>query len=125
MIKLSTLLIASAVFSGSVFFSAPVKADDQLAISICEYIAADDKNRLRDKLKTSRVKIRNIYDAVLCNGNNLLRHAIASNATDAGEYVVKNLSKSSLEDGADIAWAESNGHAGSALIPIIKDRAGL
>ncbi|KKL04760.1 hypothetical protein LCGC14_2612860, partial [marine sediment metagenome] len=81
MIKLSTLLIASAVFSGSVFFSAPVKADDQLAISICEYIAADDKNRLRDKLKTSRVKIRNIYDAVLCNGNNLLRHAIASNAT--------------------------------------------
>ncbi|HEA17282.1 MAG: DUF3718 domain-containing protein [Pseudoalteromonas prydzensis] len=125
MIKLSTLLIASAVFSGSVFFSAPVKADDQLAISICEYIAADDKNRLRDKLKTSRVKIRNIYDAVLCNGNNLLRHAIASNATDAGEYVVKNLSKSSLEDGADIAWAESNGHAGSALIPIIKERAGL
>lgn len=125
MIKLSTLLIASAVFSGSVFFSAPVKANDQLAISICEYIAADDKNRLRDKLKSSRVKIRNIYDAVLCNGNNLLRHAIASNATDAGEFVVKNLSKSSLEDGADIAWAESNGHAGSALIPIIKDRAGL
>lgn len=125
MIKLSTFLIASAVFSGSVFFSAPVKADDQLAISICEYIAADDKNRLRDKLKSSRVKIRNIYDAVLCNGNNLLRHAIASNATDAGEFVVKNLSKSSLEDGADIAWAESNGHAGSALIPIIKERAGL
>ncbi|WP_283711248.1 DUF3718 domain-containing protein [Pseudoalteromonas prydzensis] len=125
MIKLSTLLIASAVFSGSVFFSAPVKANDQLAISICEYIAADDKNRLRDKLKSSRVKIRNIYDAVQCNGLNLLRHAIASNAADAGEYVVKNLSKSSLEDGADIAWAESNGHAGSALIPVIKDRAGL
>ena len=39
-------------------------------------------------------------------------------------FVVKNLSKSSLEDGADIAWAEAN-HAGSALIPIIKDRAGL
>ena len=38
---------------------------------------------------------------------------------------MKNLSKSSLEDGADIAWAESNGHAGSALIPVIKDRAGL
>ena len=125
MIKLSTLLVASAVVSGSIAFSAPAKADDQLAISICEYIAADDKNRLRDKLKSSRVKIRNIYDAVQCNGLNLVRHSIASNAADAGEYVVKNLSKSSLEDGADIAWAESNGHAGSALIPVIKDRAGI
>lgn len=125
MVKLSTLLVVTAVISGSVAFSAPVKADDQLAVSICEYIAADDKNRLRSKLKSSRVKIRNIYDAVQCNGNNLLRHAIASNAVDAGEYVVKNLSKSSLSDGADIAWAESNGHGGSALIPVIKDRAGL
>lgn len=125
MIKLSKLLLAAAIASGSFAYTAPAQADDQLAISICEYIAADDKNRLRSKLKSSRVKIRNIYDAVLCNGNNLLRHAIESNAIDAGEYVVKNLSKSSLEDGAVIAWAESNGHGGSALIPVIKDRAGL
>lgn len=100
-------------------------ADDQLAVSICEYIAADDKNRLRSKLKSSRVKIRNIFDAVKCNGNNMLRHAIESGAADAGEYIVKNLSKSSLADGADIAWAESNGHGGSPLIAVIKDRAGL
>ena len=125
MIKLSTLLIAATVVSGSMVFSSPAKADDQLAVSICEYIAADDKNRLRSKLKSSRVKIRNIYDAVQCNGNNLLRHAIASNAADAGEYVVKNLSKSSLSDGADIAWAESNGHGSSALIAVIKERSGL
>ncbi|NMR24748.1 DUF3718 domain-containing protein [Pseudoalteromonas sp. NEC-BIFX-2020_015] len=125
MIKLSTLLIAATVVSGSMVFSAPAKADNQLAVSVCEYIAADDKNRLRSKLKSSRVKIRNLYDAVLCNGNNLLRHAIASNAADAGEYVVKNLSKSALSDGADIAWAEANGHGGSALIAVIKDRAGL
>ncbi|MDB2356447.1 MULTISPECIES: DUF3718 domain-containing protein [unclassified Pseudoalteromonas] len=125
MVKLSTLLVVTAVVSGSFAFSAPAKANDQLAVSICEYIAADDKNRLRSKLKSSRVKIRNVYDAIQCNGNNLVRHAIASNAVDAGEYVVKNLSKSSLADGADIAWAESNGHGGSALIAAIKDRAGL
>jgi hypothetical protein len=125
MVKLSTLLVVTAVVSGSFAFSAPAKANDQLAVSICEYIAADDKNRLRSKLKSSRVKIRNVYDAIQCNGNNLVRHAIASNAVDAGEFVVKNLSKSSLEDGADIAWAESNGHGGSALIAAIKDRAGL
>ncbi len=125
MMKLPNLFLAAAIASASVAYTAPVKADDQLAVSICEYIAADDKNRLRSKLKSSRVKIRNIFDAVKCNGNNMLRHAIESGATDTGEYIVKNLSKSSLEDGADIAWAESNGHAGSTLIAVIKDRAGL
>ena len=74
---------------------------------------------------SSRVKIRNIYDAIQCNGNNLLRHAVVSNAVDSGEYIVKNLSKSALSDGADIAWAEGNGHGGSPLIAVIKDRAGL
>ncbi|WP_404341076.1 DUF3718 domain-containing protein [Pseudoalteromonas mariniglutinosa] len=125
MIKLPTLLLATAVVSASLAYSAPAKANDQLAISICEYIAADDKNRLRNTLKTSRVKIRNIFGAVLCNGNNMLRHAIASNAADTGEFIVKNLSKNELADGADIAWAEANGHGGSAIIPVIKDRAGL
>jgi hypothetical protein len=125
MINLSKLVLISAVAAGSFVYTAPASADDQLAVSICEYIAADDKNRLRSKLKSSRVKIRNIYDAIQCNGNNLLRHAVASNAVDTGEYIVKNLSKSSLKDGADISWAESNGHSGSPLIAAIKDRAGL
>ncbi|MEL0632185.1 DUF3718 domain-containing protein [Pseudoalteromonas carrageenovora] len=125
MLKLPKLAVLTAVVAVSSFsYTAPVKAEDQLAVSICEYIAADDKNRLRSKLKSSRVKIRNIYDAVQCNGNNLLRHAVASNAVNTGEYIVKNLSKSSLSDGADISWAEGN-HAGSPLIAVIKDRAGL
>ena len=125
MIKLPKLVIITTIVAGSFAYTAPASADNQLAVSICEYIAADDKNRLRSKLKSSRVKIRNIYDAVLCNGNNLLRHAVASNAVDTGEYIVKNLSKSSLADGADLTWAKSNGHSASPLIAVIKDRAGL
>jgi len=125
MFKLSKLVVLTAVIAVSSFsYTAPASAEDQLAVSICEYIAADDKNRLRSKLKSSRVKIRNIYDAVQCNGNNLLRHAVASNAVDTGEYIVKNLSKSSLADGADISWVEGN-FASSPLIAVIKDRAGL
>ena len=62
MMKLPNMLLAAAVVSASVAYTAPAKADDQLAVSICEYIAADDKNRLRSKLKSSRIKIRNIFD---------------------------------------------------------------
>ena len=52
MMKLPNMLLAAAVVSASVAYTAPAKADDQLAVSICEYIAADDKNRLRSKLKS-------------------------------------------------------------------------
>ncbi|WP_440053953.1 DUF3718 domain-containing protein [Pseudoalteromonas sp. T1lg65] len=123
--KLSTLLLSASLVASALSFSTSVKANEQLALSLCEYIAADDKMRIRKTLKTARVKMRNIYDAIQCNGNNLLRHAIASNAADAGEYIVKSLPKSALEDGSDIAWAEGNGHGGSPLIAIIKERAGM
>ncbi|AXV66245.1 MULTISPECIES: DUF3718 domain-containing protein [Pseudoalteromonas] len=126
MMKLPNMLLAAAVVTASVAYTAPVKADDQqLALSLCEYIAADDKNRLRDKLKSSRVKIRNIIDAFKCNDNNMLRHAIVSGANDTGEYIVKRLPSSSFEDGADIAWAEANGFGGSPVVAAIKERAGL
>ncbi|MBQ4832892.1 DUF3718 domain-containing protein [Pseudoalteromonas sp. MMG010] len=123
--NLSKLVLISAIAAGSFVYTAPASADDQLAVSICEYIASNDKNRLRSKLKSSRIKIRNVYDAIACNGNNLLRHAVASNAVDTGEYIVKNLSKSSLKDGADLSWAESNGFGSSPLIAVIKNRAGI
>ncbi|KAF7775398.1 DUF3718 domain-containing protein [Pseudoalteromonas citrea] len=123
--KLTTVLVSASLCIASLSFSHNANADAQLAASLCEYVAADDKGRLRKKLKSSRVKIRNIYDAIQCNGNNLLRHAIASNAAGAGEYIVKNLPKSALKDGADISWAEGNGHSGSPLIAVIKARAGL
>jgi hypothetical protein len=123
--KLSTILVSIAVYIASLSFSNSVLASDQLAQSLCEYIAADDKSRLRKKLKSSRVKIRNIYDSVLCNGNNLLRHAIASSSAGTGEFIIKNLPKSTLSNGADISWAESNGHSGSPLIAAAKARAGL
>ncbi|MGA4605382.1 DUF3718 domain-containing protein [Pseudoalteromonas maricaloris] len=122
--KLTTVLLSASIAVAAFSFSKPVSANDQLALSICEYIAADDKNRIRNALKTSRLKMRNVYDAIQCNGNNLLRHAIASNAVDSGEYIIKSIPKSALEDGKELAWAESN-HGGSALIAVIKERAGL
>lgn len=122
MVKLPQLLLVAAVAAGSIIYTAPAQADDQLALSICEYIAADDKNRMRSKLKSSRVKIRNIYDAFKCNGNNMLRHAIASGANDTGEYIVKRMPASTFDDGADVAWAEANGFGGSPVVAAIKSR---
>ncbi|MFY8274344.1 DUF3718 domain-containing protein [Pseudoalteromonas sp. SSDWG2] len=123
--KVLTMATVGAVLAGGLFYSAPASADDRLIVSICEYIAADNKTRLRKTVKDARVKLRDIADRIQCDGNNLVRHALASNAVDTGEYIIKSLPKSALEDGADLEWANSNGFGGSPLIAVIKDRAGL
>ncbi|CAM3216464.1 DUF3718 domain-containing protein [Shewanella violacea] len=109
-------------------FSMPVQANsDQLAANICNYVQADDKNRLRKKLKENRVKLRNIYSGVKCNGDSLLRTAMNSGSEKVGTFIAKRLSVSELTatetDGKTILdWANGNGHGASAITTAIKDR---
>lgn len=120
---LPTLLCGAAVTLTLVAAPAAV-ADDQLAASMCDYVAADDKNRLRKVLSDYRLRLRNIYDGVVCNGESLIRHAFKSNANDVGEFIVKQLPGSAVADSGDIAWAEANGFAASPLLAVLKERAG-
>ncbi|WP_394131314.1 DUF3718 domain-containing protein [Shewanella maritima] len=122
-VAVAALLVASSV-------STPVVANtDQLVANICDYVKSDDKNRLRKKLKESRVKLRNIYDGVSCDGGSLLRTAYNSNAVTVGEFIAKRLSSKELTapepDGQTILdWANANGHGGSSITAAINDRIG-
>ena len=123
--KLSTFLITLSLSSAALLSSHNVNANDQLAASICDYVGADDKSRIRKKLKETRVKLRNIYAGISCGGNNLIRHAIINGADGTGEYIVKQIPKSDLAAGGDVAWADANGHSGSPVIAALKSRAGI
>ncbi|MCL1141914.1 DUF3718 domain-containing protein [Shewanella gaetbuli] len=122
--------VALAALIAASFVSAPAVANtDQLVANICDYVKSDDKNRLRKKLKESRVKLRNIYTGVSCDGSSLLRTAYNSNANDVGEYIAKRLGADDLQvpeaDGQTILdWANENGHGSSAITAAIKDRIG-
>jgi hypothetical protein len=111
------MLIASAM----IYLSPSVAHADQIAASMCDYVKADDKNRLRKLLSDNRLRLRNIYDGVNCNGNNLVRFAVANNAAGAGEFIIKQLSASQIK--ADLDWAKAN-HAGSPLVAVLQERAG-
>ena len=89
--KLITTALISTAIVGSVSFTAPAKADDLyvLATSLCEYTKANDRNEIRKRLKKSRVKLRNVYDAIECNGKSLYQFAEANNATDVMAYYKK------------------------------------
>ncbi|WP_341502968.1 DUF3718 domain-containing protein [Gallaecimonas sp. GXIMD4217] len=126
---MKTMKIAAvAMLVGVAWQPAPAHANaEQLVASICDYVAANDKNRLRSKLKDSGVRLRNLYDGVKCNGESLLRFAMTASADDVGEFMAKKIPGSTLaEPEADgqtvLAWAEANGFAGSATAAAIKDR---
>ena len=65
-----------------------VHADDSISLRICEYISVNDKKRLRSFLKTRKLKIRNVFSDIKCNGQNLLVFAASSNALDTGELII-------------------------------------
>ncbi|MGX9461754.1 DUF3718 domain-containing protein [Shewanella sp. A14] len=125
------LPVAIAALIAASFVSAPAIADtEQLVANICDYVKSDDKSRLRKKMKESRVKLRNIYTGISCDGSSLLRTAYKSNAADVGEFIAKRLPTSDLAapeaDGKTILdWASANGHDASVITAAIKDRLGL
>jgi hypothetical protein len=102
--------------------TAPAQANDQIAQSICSYIAANDKNSLRKTLSDSKIRIKNVYDGVSCDGLPMVRFAIKHNAAETGEFIVKQLPSSQVASSGDIEWAQSNGFASSAVIEAIKAR---
>ena len=69
-----------------------------IAKSLCEYVSVDDKSRLRSFLKTNKLKIRNIFDDVQCNGQNLVAFAGTSNAIETGTLMLGRLPKNKVEE---------------------------
>lgn len=120
---MKTKLIALAtVFAATSFISTPVAADDQLAQSICSYVAADSKNNLRKTLSDNRLRLRNVYEGIVCDGLPLVRHAIKHNAADTASFIISQLPGSQVAASGDIEWANSNGFASSPIIAAIKER---
>lgn len=122
--KLLPSVFCGAVLSVITVMAPSAIADQQLAASMCDYVAADDKNRLRKVLSDYRLRLRNVYDGVVCNGDSLIRHAFKNNAADVGEFIAKQLPAAAIVSSGDIAWAESNGFASSPLIAVLKARSG-
>ncbi len=73
--------------------SVPKAQAANIAQSLCEYVAADDKKRMRSFLKTNRLKIRSIFDGIQCNGKNLLVFAADRGSVNTGSLMISKLPK--------------------------------
>jgi len=116
--------VAATLALGGVAISKPAQANE-LALSMCTYVQGDDTMRMRGKLRESRVRVRDIYSSVQCNGQTLLQFAMSNGSNDIGEFIVRSLAPADLQSSGDFEWAQSNGHDSSPIAVAIKDRAGL
>ncbi|GAB2922815.1 DUF3718 domain-containing protein [Rheinheimera gaetbuli] len=108
----------------ALLLSMPAIANDQLAASICGYIKDDNRNQLRKMLTDNKLNVRNIYDSVKCNNENMLQFAIRSDAYESGTFIVKQMPAKTLAEFDYPAWASSNGFEASPLVNEIRARIG-
>ncbi len=93
---MKNILLAITFTFVATTYSQDVQAQN-VAQSLCEYVSADDKSRFRSFLKTNKLKIRNVFDGVQCNGQNLLAFASDKNALKTGALMLGKLPKSKVE----------------------------
>ena len=92
------LLLASTItaLTLTTVMSAPKAQAANIAQSVCEYVAADDKKRMRSFLKTNKLKIRKIFSGIECNGKNLLEFASARGSVATGSLIISKLPKKTV-----------------------------
>lgn len=118
------LLCLTAALTLTALTSTPVVANDQLAQSICSYVAADNRNALRKTLSDNRLRLSNIYSGISCDGLNMVRFAMTRGANDTADFIIKQLPGSVVAASGDIDWAQSNGFGSSPVVEALQARAG-
>jgi len=96
-------------------FPVTTQADDllRLATSLCESAKADDRSGMRKKLKSARIRLRQIYAGISCGPTgSLLRVATKSDSLNAATFIATKIGKKNLGSaGADgktiVQWTEA------------------
>lgn len=111
------------IITGLIFASSAI-AQDQIAVSLCSFVAQDNRNQVRKVLSDNKLNMRNIYANIRCNNESLLQLAIRNDALDTGTFIVKQMPAKVLAESGYDDWATTNGFADSPLVNIIKTRLG-
>ncbi|MDC8830740.1 DUF3718 domain-containing protein [Alteromonas gilva] len=104
---------------------------EEALANICTIVSADDKGELRKKMRSVesdyRLKLRDYYTGISCNGQSLIRTAIENNAVEVGTLLVKKMPSRDLsepeKDGKTLqAWINENGHQDHAVAKELQGR---
>lgn len=68
-----------------------VNANDNMGLRICEYVKADAKSRLRGYLKQQKIRVRDYFDTLTCNNQNVLIFAASNQSLSVGEFLISKI----------------------------------
>ena len=102
--KCCSLYIKVLTVALVVFFSAitpqQIKADDlqRLAENLCDYAKNNNRASMRKKLKTARMRLKEIYPGLICGaGGSLMRVAVTNGSLEAAKFIATKAGKKGLQ----------------------------
>ena len=112
------VLIAVSAIS----FPSTSQADElvRLAQNLCDAAKSDDRTGMRKKLKSMKIRLRQVYSGIQCGSTgSLLRVATKSGAMQAATFIVTKMKEEALNTpGADgkniVQWTEGLVSSGDA-----------
>ncbi|MGX5173342.1 DUF3718 domain-containing protein [Aliikangiella sp. IMCC44653] len=102
-------------------YSPVTQANDlqRLAESLCEAAKTDDRSGMRKKLRSAKIRLRNIYAGINCGSGSLLRTATTAGSMEAATFIATKIGSDNISspesDGKNIIqWTEGLVSAGDA-----------
>src|SRR5690554_6056788 len=79
---------------------------DELALLFCSQVRYNNTSQFRSTLREYRLRIRDVYPRVRCNGETMIQFSHRHQAADIGRLMVENLRAQDLEASQDFAWSQ-------------------
>lgn len=96
--KTIKIIFFLALFLTPVIATKPVYSGDQmlLATALCDYTKANDRSKIRKKLKRFKMKLRKVYEGITCDGKTLHQFAVANSADDVVKFYETKIKEAKL-----------------------------
>lgn len=97
-------------------------ASEEIALVFCAYVRDNDTTRLQNKMRELRIRMRDVYTSIRCNGASLVQFALKTNAQDIGSFIVRSVNMNSLNELGDYEWAQTNGYSDTVIGKALSER---
>lgn len=97
-------------------------ASEEIALVFCAYVRDNDTTRLQNKMRELRIRMRDVYKSIRCNGASLVQFALKTNAQDVGSFIVRSVTPEDLRDASDHQWTIENGYIETPIGKALDER---
>lgn len=105
--------------------SAPMQyrfPSEEIALVFCAYVRDNDTTRLQNKMRELRIRMRDVYTNIRCNGASLVQFALKTNSQDVGSFIVRSVTLNDLREVNDYEWAVQQGYADTVIGTALQER---